>query len=144
LAICAVIFSWIWRRFCVDVHHPRELADADDATLRDIGHPGAADDRRHVVLAMAFEANAAQDDHLVIAFDLLKGLLQDFGRILRIAGKILCEGARNPVRRVVQAVAGGIVARPADHGPDRLLDLGPARPFARQLRHRDALQPARM
>src|SRR3954464_1525886 len=128
----------------VDVDETRELGDADDAPLRDISDPGAADDRCHVVLAMAFEANAAQDDHLVVAFDLLKGLLQDFGRILRIAGEILLEGARDPVRRIAQTVARGIVAGPADHGPDRLLDLRPLRPLARRLRDRDTFQPARL
>jgi len=33
-----------------------------------------ADDRRHVVLAVAFKTNAAQHDHFIVTFDFLKGL----------------------------------------------------------------------
>ena len=70
----------------IDLDHARELADADHAAARNIGHAGVADDRRHVVLAMALEANIAQHHHLVIALDLLEGFLQDGGRVLGIAG----------------------------------------------------------
>jgi hypothetical protein len=41
-----------------------------------------ADDRRHVVLAMGFEGDAAQDHHLVVAAHLLEGALEEFARIL--------------------------------------------------------------
>src|SRR4051812_10948048 len=51
----------------IDVDDARPLADANHAAIWNVGHPGPADDRRHVVLAMAVETDAAQHDHLVIA-----------------------------------------------------------------------------
>lgn len=97
-----------------------------------------------MMLAMTLEANAAQDDHLVVALDLLKGLLQDFDRIPRIAGEIFLERACDAIGRFAQTIARGIVAGPADHRPDRLFDLRFVGPLARRLRDRDAFQPARL
>src|SRR5262249_61406288 len=68
--------------------------------------------------------------HLVIALDLLEGLLQDLGGILRIAGKEFLERARHPRRRLGKPVAPRIVAGPADDGSKRGLDLGAARAIA--------------
>jgi hypothetical protein len=39
------------------------------------------------MLAMAFEPNATQHNHFVVAFDFLESLLQDFDRVLSIADK---------------------------------------------------------
>jgi hypothetical protein len=50
--------------------------------------------------------------------------LQDRGGILAIAAKELLERANHPRRRLDQAFAVGIVARPADDGADRRLNLG--------------------
>ncbi len=61
-----------------------------------------ADDRRHVMLAVAFETNAAQHDHFVITFDFLEGLLQDRLGILIVAAKILLVGARQAGRRLLE------------------------------------------
>src|SRR5262249_49704729 len=58
-----------------------ELADTDDAAAWNIGDPSAAEDWRHMVLAMAFEGDVAQHDHLIIAVDLVERLLQDGGWI---------------------------------------------------------------
>ncbi len=68
-----------------------------------------ADDRRHVVLAMAFETDAAQHDHLVVALDLLEGLLQDGFRILAIAAEPFLEGLGDAGRRFLQAIACGVL-----------------------------------
>src|SRR3546814_12633362 len=56
----------------VDVEHPRQLADADHAIMREIGDMRPADARRYVVLAVGFEADVAQHPHLVTAFALLE------------------------------------------------------------------------
>ena len=50
------------------------------------------------MFAMAFEADAAQHDHLVIAFDLIKRLLKDRGGIVSVAYERLFECARYPSR----------------------------------------------
>src|SRR5512135_807588 len=58
----------------VNLNHTGELADTNHTTAWNIGHPGLTDDGRHVVLAMAFKANATQYNHFVITFDFLEGL----------------------------------------------------------------------
>ena len=106
-----------------DLDHPRELRDADHPLVGDIADPGAPDDRRDVMLAMALEGDAAQHDHLVIAVDLGEGLAQHLLRILVVAGEIFAEGAPQPVRRLAQAVAVGVLADPLQHRAERVLDL---------------------
>ncbi len=111
----------------VSIDNPRELRDADDAAARNIGDPGAADDRRHVMFAVALETDAAQHDHLVIAFDLLEGLLQDRLGVLVVAAEILFERARHAGRRFLQAIARRVVAGPADDRLERFLDFAARR-----------------
>ena len=77
-----------------------------------------------MVFAMTLEPDAAKHDHLVIAFDLLEGLLQDLDRVLTITREELLERACHARRRLAQAIPLGIIARPPDDGPDRRLDLG--------------------
>jgi hypothetical protein len=79
-------------------HNARELADADHAVAWHVTHPGTAQDRSHMVFAMAFEADATQHDHLIIAFDLVKRLLKDRGGIVSVAYERLFECARYPSR----------------------------------------------
>src|SRR5689334_309228 len=76
------------------------------------------------VLAMTLEANVAQHHHLVITVNLLERFLQDLGGILAIAAKVFLERANDARRRIDQAFALGIVARPANDGAYRGLDLG--------------------
>ena len=64
-----------------DVDHARELADADDLVGRQVADMGAADDRRHVVLAVRLELDVAQHDHLVVAADFLEGAAQVLARV---------------------------------------------------------------
>ena len=71
----------------VALHHARQLADADHAVGRHVADVGAADDRRHVVLAVALELDVAQHHHLVVALDFLEGALEVVGRVLGIAGE---------------------------------------------------------
>ncbi len=78
LAICTVSLSWICSRLAVGVHHARQLADADHPAVRQVGDVGPADDRHHVVLAVAFQADVAQQDDLVVALNLLEGPLQQW------------------------------------------------------------------
>ena len=104
-----------------DLDHPGELRDADDPAVGEIADPDPADDRRDVMLAMALERDAAQNDHLVIAVDLGKGLAQHLRRILVIAAEILAKRPHQPVRRFPQAVAVGVFADPFENRAERLL-----------------------
>ena len=55
-------------------NNPGEFADAHHAPIGHVSNPRPSQDRCHVMLAKAFEADAAQHNHFVIAFDLVKGL----------------------------------------------------------------------
>src|SRR5271156_4712157 len=98
--------------FGINLDDAGQFGDADDPPVRNIADPGAPDDWRDVVLAMAFEGNAAQDDHLVVAVDLLEGLSEDLLRLDIIAAEVLAEGAHEPLGRFAKAVALGILADP--------------------------------
>jgi len=76
-----------------------------------------------VVLAIGFEADVAQHHDLVVALHLFEGALQDLGRVVLVAGKELLVGAHDAVRCAEQALAIGIVARPAQQDADRFLRL---------------------
>jgi hypothetical protein len=78
------------------------------------------------MLAMAFEADVAQHDHFVVAFDFLESLFQDFHRILSVAGEKLLERAGHARRGFDQAIAFGVLPRPADDRSHRSFDLGSA------------------
>src|SRR5271165_4744765 len=59
----------------VHFHDAGELGDADHPAIRHIGNPGAADDGSDVMLAMTFERDAPEDDHLVVTVHLLESFL---------------------------------------------------------------------
>ena len=80
------------------------------------------------MLAMAFEADAAQHDHLVIAFDLVEGFLQDRGRVLGVADEGFLQRASDASGSLDQAATLRIVARPSQDGSHRGFDLGPVGP----------------
>jgi hypothetical protein len=107
----------------VSFHYPGEFRDAHHPAIWDVGDSGAADDRRHVVLAVAEEWNATQDDHLVVAIDLLERSLQNLLGILAVARKVLAIRAQDPIRRIAQSVASRLLAHPTEHGADRLAHL---------------------
>src|SRR5690606_4721691 len=69
----------------VAVYHASKLADAHHLVGRQIANVRPTDDRRHVMLAMRLELDVAQDDHLIVAFDLFEGSAQVIGRVGGIA-----------------------------------------------------------
>ena len=64
-----------------DLHHARDLGDADDAAVGQVGDVRHAQERRHVVLAVALHADVAQHDEVVVAAGLLEGAGQHLGGI---------------------------------------------------------------
>ena len=138
LAIWAVIFSWICKRlaktwttrasFEIPTTRPLgagiQAAEAvyklGAAAVGNVGDPGLADDRCHVMLAVAFEADGAERNHLVVALDLLEGLGQDFRGVHRVAREILLVGLDDTLWRLDQPIARGILAGPAENRAHRL------------------------
>ena len=77
----------------------------------------------HVMLAVALEADAAQHDHLVVAFGLLEGLRQDCLGVLGVASEVFLVGPRHARRRLGKAIAIGVVPAPTDDGAEGRFDL---------------------
>src|SRR4051794_24790668 len=124
----------------VDVHHAGQLGDADHAAVWNVSNPGPPDDRRHVMLAMAFEADVPQHDHFIVAFGFLKSLFQDFYRVLAVASEKLLERPGHARRGLDQAVTFRVFPRPSDDGSHRGLDFGSARLLNLRLRRSCAIQ----
>ena len=57
-----------------DLDHPRQLGNSHHPLVGNVADPHPANDRRDMVLAMALEGHAAQNDHLVITVDLAERL----------------------------------------------------------------------
>src|SRR5262249_6747727 len=112
----------------IGLHHARKLADADNPSAREIGYPGATNDRRDVMFAMTFEGNTAQRDHFVITLGFLEGPLKNESRVLDVACEILLERARHSRRSIDQPVTLWIVAGPSNNGPYGRFDIGPTGP----------------
>src|SRR6185503_11434729 len=94
-----------------------------DALVREVAHVRLADDRHHVVLAVALEADVGHDDHLVVALDLAERAGEHVAGILLVAGEEFLVGAHHPAGRIEEPFAGGIVAGPADQRANRRFGL---------------------
>src|SRR5215813_2970563 len=101
-----------------------KLANANHTTAWNVGDPNLADDRRHVMFAMALEANATQSNHFVIPFDLLECLLQNLDRVLAVAGKKFFKRARHACGSLGQTITFWIVAGPLNNAPKCRFDVG--------------------
>jgi hypothetical protein len=100
-----------------DLDQAGQLGEADHLAGRHVRDPGLAQERRHVVLAMALHVDAAQHDHVVVALHVLEGARQLLGRIAVIAGEPLAIGLDDAFGGVQQAFAVRIVAGPGQQGP---------------------------
>jgi hypothetical protein len=94
-----------------------------------------AQERRHMMLAVALDADVAQHDEIVVAAGLLELARQHLGGIERVARVVFLERIGDAARRILEALACGIVAGPGDqraHGVLRVGARGPLwgqRPF---------------
>ena len=83
------------------------------------------------MLAVGFEADIAQDDHLVIGGGLLEGGGQQGHRVFVVSGKELLIGPHDAPGRVLQPLPVRVVSGPFDQRANGGLRLRPARPTAR-------------
>ena len=112
--------------FSVRLYNACKFGNANDASIRDVGDPGAADDWGHVVFAVALKPNAAQDDHAVVAVGFFKRLLKNRFGIFRVAFEILFVSTRDARWRFMQPVAIWIFACPEQNRAYGGLDFGAA------------------
>jgi hypothetical protein len=94
----------------IGLDHAGKLADTDHGAVRQVADVHLADDRRHVMFAVAFVGNVAQHDHLVVAGHFLEGALEVFLGIERIAAEPVAIGVDDAPRRVEQSFARWIFA----------------------------------
>src|SRR3546814_20867080 len=116
-------------------------SDVCSSDLGQVADVGLADDRRHVVFAVALELDVAQHDHLVVAGNLLEGALQVLARIVGVAAEPVSVGVDHALGRVEQALPSRIVASPAQQGTPRVLGLPAADAVALFLRSRHGFAP---
>ena len=68
----------------IGVDHTRQLADPDHAPVRQICDMGASDNRHHVMLAVTFNTNVAQEYDLVVSLHLFECSFEDCYGVLLI------------------------------------------------------------
>ena len=111
----------------VHVDHARELAQADDAAVRDVRDVRLADEGHHVVLAVAVELDVAHQHELVVAFDLLEGLREIVPGVELVAGKVLGVRSNDARGRIEQPFALRVFADEAQDASDVSLRGGDVR-----------------
>ena len=122
----------------VDVDNARELADAHDTVVRQVGDVCPAYDGREMVLAVQFEANIAQQHDFVVAIGFLKGAPQDVYGINLVSGEMLPVCVNYPARRVAEPFASWDRPQPSRSAcappppPRRGWGVLACRPFHRQ------------
>src|SRR5689334_17708520 len=76
------------------------------------------------MFAMALERTSPKHDHVIVPAGFFESFAQYFLRILRISSEVLFKCPGHSGGRLEQTVTTGIVARPADDGPEGCLDIG--------------------
>jgi uncharacterized protein YukE len=99
-----------------NVHHPRQLADADDTAFRHVTDVRLTVERQKVVLAQGVEGDAAQDHHLLVL--LLEPAVQRLQRVLVQPRKQLGVHSADALRRLEQTLACAILADRRDYLAD--------------------------
>ena len=82
-----------------------------------------ADDRRHVMFAVRFEMDVAQDDYFVVALDFLKRPLEIRDGIFFVTGKPVLVRSCNACRGIDQAFAIRVFSRPEQERCNGFLGL---------------------
>ena len=103
----------------INFQNARQLADAHHAALRQVSDMRATNDRHHVVFAMAFHADVAQDHHFIIAIGFFEGPREQIHRVRLIAGKEFLIGAGDARGGIHQAFTGRVITGPAQQGAHR-------------------------
>jgi hypothetical protein len=98
--------------------HPRQLRNPDHPVVRQVSHVRLPEKGQHVVLAEAHHPDVAQQHQLVVAADLFERPLQIFPGIGLVAGEQLTIRLHHAARRIEQALAVRVVARPFDERAD--------------------------
>jgi hypothetical protein len=102
------------KTLCIDVDKASELRDSNNAIAGKIANVDAADDRRHMMFAVRFELDVAQQHDLIVTSDFFEGSLQVFTRIFKITRKPFFISAYDATGCSEQSFAIRIVAGPTN------------------------------
>src|SRR6266436_6199506 len=95
------------------VHQTSDLAEPQNALVREIGHMGLAEKRQQVVFAKAKELDVLHDDHLVVGHAERRAIQYMIQVLVVTAGQEF-EGLLEAFRRFSQALAIGVLADKLD------------------------------
>ncbi len=118
-----------------DFHHARDFRDPHHPIGGHVGHMGFAEERGHVVFAMALHIDIAQHHDIVIARNILKHPGEFFFRIGLIALEPFCECIHNAFGRVLETFAVRIVTGPSQQGAHCSFGVGARRSFRLRFGH---------
>ena len=92
-----------------DVDDARQLREAHDPTVRDVGHVTLSEERQHVVLAQTVQLDVPHEHHAAMILR-EHGIADDVGRGLRVARRQERHGLRHSLGRLHQSLPIGILA----------------------------------
>jgi len=110
------------------LHDARDLAQADDLALGNVGHVHLPQEGQQVMLAQAVEVNVAHDDHLIV-LDIEDGVVDEPHGVHVVAGGEFGVSTRDAGRRVEQPFALHVLAdgrEDVTHGAFNLTAAGPS------------------
>jgi len=94
-------------------YDPCQFADADHFPIGQITHMNFAYDRSHMVFAVRLETDVAQDDHLIVAIDLIERAPQILHRVFLVAAAPVLECLDDTPGSSLQALSVRVVSYPA-------------------------------
>ena len=101
----------------IGLDHARDLGQAGDPPVRDIGHMCLADERKHVMLAQREQFDVLDQDHLAVRLR-EDGGLYDFLTILEISLRQELHGFRHALRRLGETFPLDVLAEELENGLD--------------------------
>src|SRR4029077_4183558 len=101
----------------------RNFAEADDASVGDVGDVHFAEERQQMVLAETEHLDVFDDDHFVVAHGEERAFEQGLGIFLVLLGEEL-HGFVDAFGRVGKAFAAGIFAEADEHFVDQVFEGG--------------------
>ncbi len=102
------------------VHDTGDLGQPHDPPIGDVGDVRLADERHHVVLAVAVDLDVAHEHELVVALDLGERPREVCDRILTVATKVLPHRTENAFGGFLQTLSLRVIAHVGEKLSDAL------------------------
>lgn len=116
----------------IDLDNPGELANADNASARQVGDMSLTDDRHDMVLAVRFQTHVPEHDHIIVVIGLLEGTGEYLAWVSPVPLEKFLIGPYNSCRSIQQALSIGIIASPFNQKTDCGFRSRPSRAFSQR------------